>query len=67
MATDLPEGLLGVLFNDDRGFVGAACCLTDEDDIDDGDKCTTIFDYDKWFAGDLCTRCHIFVERSKEE
>lgn len=52
----LPDGLLGIIFDDKRGFVGVDC-LTDEDDIDDEKKCTAIFDYDKWFIGDICRRC----------
>jgi hypothetical protein len=62
--TLLPDGLIGVLFDDDRGFVGENC-LTDADDIDDEGKCTPVFDYDTWFTGDVCTRCQNLMSPRK--
>lgn len=54
--TPMPEGLLGVLFPGERGFIGVNC-LTEADNIDNP-ECTTVFDYDEWFTGEICTRCH---------
>lgn len=61
---DLPEGLIGVLFDhpDPRGFICVEC-IEDDEDINDESKCTTIFDRDHWFTGEICTRCKTLVER----
>lgn len=62
--SELPEGLLGVLFDDERGFVGADC-LKDDDKISDESVCTPVFDYDTWFTGDVCKRCENLVSPGK--
>ncbi len=52
---ELPEGLIGILFDDPRGFVCTEH-LEKGEDISDEHKCTAIFDYDQWFTGDMCKR-----------
>ena len=64
----LPDQLLGVLFDDERGFVETAC-LTEEDDISDEQKCTLMFEYDEWFEDTLCNRCkaNLITNPNKKE
>jgi hypothetical protein len=57
---DLPDGLIGIQFDDDRGFVCAGC-IKDDEDIDDESKCTSIFKTDGWFDGEICARCNTLV------
>lgn len=50
----LPDGLLGVMFDDDRGFVCTQHLKKDEDI--DGENNVTVFDTDGWFEGATCER-----------
>ena len=62
---EYPDGLIGVLFDDERGFVEKGC-LKDDEDISDESTCTLIFDYDDWWEPTLCNRCKANIIAAKE-
>lgn len=58
----LPDGLLGVLI-EGEGFV-CTDDIRDDEDIDDEDKNTPIFNHDSWFDSERCVRCRKIIEKT---